>query len=171
MTSTRRSEPQSNPSRPVPPPNTGSFLLDRLSHIVLFLTQLERRFDPFFRPAFDALFQGLLTRLTTALMNLQRPKEGLKLAEEKPIPDEDAHVESIISSFQDQMRGLWKPGRFERGGNTKTFGIVRGEFTIHYNLPEPFRRGIYAQPQTFKAWVRFSGPGPYITPDIDVWAL
>ena len=30
-----------------------------------------------------------------------------------------------------------------------------------------FRHGIYAEPQTFRAWVRFSGPGPYITPDID----
>jgi hypothetical protein len=138
-----------------------------LSNIALFLTQFERRFDPFFRPIFDVLFRGFLTRLTTALINLPRPNEGLKLAEEKPIPDEEEYVDSIISSFQDQMRGLWKPGRFERGGNTKTFGIVRGEFIIHDNLPEPFRRGIYAQPQTFKAWVRFSGPGPYITPDID----
>jgi hypothetical protein len=65
------------------------------------------------------------------------------------------------------MRGLWKPGGFERGGNTKTHGIVRGEFIVHDNLPEKLRRGIYAQPRTYRAWVRFSGPGPYITPDID----
>ena len=65
------------------------------------------------------------------------------------------------------MTGLWKPGGFERGGNTKTQGICRGEFIVHDNLPEHMRRGIYAKPQTFKAWVRFSGPGPYITPDID----
>ena len=65
------------------------------------------------------------------------------------------------------MRGLWQPGRMERGGNTKTHGIVRGEFIVHDNLPAAFRHGIYARPQTFRAWVRFSGPGPYITPDID----
>jgi len=65
------------------------------------------------------------------------------------------------------MRGLWKPGGFERGGNTKTQGIVRGEFIVHDNLPPQFRYGIYAKPQTFRCWVRFSGPGPYITPDID----
>jgi len=29
------------------------------------------------------------------------------------------------------------------------------------------RHGIYAQPRAYRAWVRFSGPGPYITPDID----
>jgi hypothetical protein len=65
------------------------------------------------------------------------------------------------------MRDLWKPGGFERGGNTKTHGIVRGEFIVHDGLPENLRRGIYAQPQAYRAWVRFSGPGPYITPDID----
>jgi len=29
------------------------------------------------------------------------------------------------------------------------------------------RRGIFAEPRTFPAWVRYSGPGPYIPPDID----
>ncbi len=81
--------------------------------------------------------------------------------------DEQAWTDSIVSSFRQQMSDLWKPGGFERGGNTKTQGICRGEFTVHDNLPEHMRRGIYAKPQTFKAWVRFSGPGPYITPDID----
>ena len=49
----------------------------------------------------------------------------------------------------------------------KTHGIVRGEFSVHENFRQKFRHGIYAQPQTYRAWVRFSGPGPYITPDID----
>ena len=65
------------------------------------------------------------------------------------------------------MKLLWTPGRFERGGNTKTHGIVRGEFIVHDNLPAELRHGIFSQPRTYLAWVRFSGPGPYITPDID----
>ena len=65
------------------------------------------------------------------------------------------------------MRRLWKPGGFERGGNTKTHGIVRGEFIVHDGLPTELRHGIYAEPRTYRAWVRFSGPGPYVTPDID----
>ncbi len=76
-------------------------------------------------------------------------------------------LDSIVSSFTNQMNLLWKPGAFERGGNTKTHGIVRGEFIVHDGLPEKFRRGIFAQPTTYPAWVRFSGPGPYITPDIE----
>ena len=45
------------------------------------------------------------------------------------------------------MRGLWKPGGFERGGNTKTQGIVRAEFIVHDGLPAELRRGIFAEPQ------------------------
>src|SRR5204862_7224383 len=118
-------------------------------------------------PAFDAVVRDPLARLTTWLINRKRPNEGLRIAEEKPIPDEEAYVASIISSFQTHMRELWKPGGFERAGNTKTHGIVRGEFIVHDDLAPNLRRGIFAEPRTYRAWVRFSGPGPYVTPDID----
>ena len=108
-----------------------------------------------------------IARAVTALINSRRPNDGLKLAEEKPIPNEEGALDSIISSFTTQMKGLWKAGGFERGGNTKTQGIVRAEFIVHDGLPAEFRRGIFAEPKTYRAWVRFSGPGPYITPDID----
>ncbi len=157
----------SNTSRPAPRANTGSVFLNALSDFMSFMVRVERRFDPFVRPAFDALFRDALTRVTTALINAQRPNEGLKIAEERALPDEEEFLQSIITSFDKQMRGLWKPGGFERGGNTKTHGIVRGEFIVHDNLAPEFRHGIFAKPQTFRAWVRFSGPGPYITPDID----
>lgn len=157
----------SNTSRPVPPADTGSAFLNWLADASLSFVHLERRFDPFFRPAFDALLRDPIATLVTALINKRRPDEHLKIAEERLMPDEEAHLESIISSFQTQMRTLWKPGGFERGGNTKTHGIVRGEFIVNDGLPANLRQGIYAQPRTFRAWVRFSGPGPYVTPDID----
>ena len=158
----------SNTSRSAPPANTGSALLDLISNTSTALVHLESRFDPFIRPLFDAVLRDPVARLVTALINLQRPNEGLAIAEERPIPDEEAHLQSIIDSFTTQMKGLWKPGGFERGGNTKTHGMVRGEFVVHDNLPEPFRRGVFAEPgRRYKAWVRFSGPGPYVTPDIE----
>ena len=151
----------------MPRANTGSRFLNCTSDTVMFLLQMERRVDHWLRPPFDATLRDPIARLTTALINRQRKDEGLKIAEEKLLPNEEEHLNSIISSFTAQMRGLWKPGGFERGGNTKTHGIVRGEFIVHENLTPQFQRGIYAKPQTFRCWVRFSGPGPYITPDID----
>ncbi len=157
----------SNRSRPIPPPNTGSALRNWLASASMALLHFERRFDPFFRPAFDAVLRDPIARVVTALINAKRPNEGLRIAEEKPLPNEEAFLDSIIATFEKQMRGLWKPGGFERGGNTKTHGIVRGEFIVHADLPPAFRHGIYAEPKTYRAWVRFSGPGPYVTPDID----
>ena len=157
----------SNTSRPVPRANTGSALRNFVANSSIKLVQLERRFDPWVRPAFDVLLRDPLARGITALINWQRTNERLQLAEEHPLPDEEQFLDSIISSFQRQMSGLWKPGGYERGGNTKTHGIVRAEFIVHDGLPVQFRHGIYAEPRTFRAWVRFSGPGPYITPDID----
>jgi hypothetical protein len=157
----------SNTSRPAPRANTGSAFLNALSDLSTTLIHVERRFDPFVRPMFDAVLRDPIAALVTALMNSKRRNEGLALAEERAIPDEEAWLDSIIASFEQQMRLLWKPGGFERGGNTKTHGIVRGEFIVHEGLPPELRHGIYAKPQTFRAWVRFSGPGPYITPDIE----
>jgi hypothetical protein len=47
----------SNASRPMPRADTGSVLLNWLSDTSTFLLHLERRFDPFFRPAFDAVLR------------------------------------------------------------------------------------------------------------------
>jgi hypothetical protein len=151
----------------LPPANTGNWLLDRLSNASMTLVHMERRFDPFFRPLFDALFRNVLTSTVNALINLGRSPDGMKIAEERTQPDEEAYLEDIIDTMRRQMEGLWKPGNFQRGGNTKTHGIVRAEFTVRDDLPENMRRGIYATPRTYPAWVRFSGPGPYVTADID----
>src|SRR5215831_14917997 len=151
----------------VPPPNTGSRVLNGMDRLLTKLLQAERRVDPLFRPAFDALLRERLSVLTTHLMNLGRRRDGLGLAQERIQPDEEAHLQDIIASFNAQLRALWKPGWFERGGNTKTHGVVRAELTIRDDLPAHMRRGIFARPLTYRAWVRFSGPGPYITPDID----
>src|SRR5262249_56995783 len=97
-------------SRPAPPADTGSVFLNWIRDTSLRLLQLERRIDPWIRPAFDAVLREPIARLTTALINRRRPNEGLKIAEERVEPDEEASLQSIIDTFEKQMRGLWKPG-------------------------------------------------------------
>ncbi|MCU1250283.1 MAG: hypothetical protein JWQ49_3312 [Edaphobacter sp.] len=156
-----------NRDQQVPRANTGSAVRNLIVDTSTRLVQFERRFDPILRPAFDATLRDPIARFVTSLMNARRTRENLQLAQEKIQPGEELYLQSIIDSFREQMRGLWQPGRFERGGNTKTHGIVRGEFIVHSGLASNLRRGIFAEPRVFPAWVRFSGPGPYITPDID----
>jgi hypothetical protein len=163
-------EARRGPGFGLPAASTGNRLLDWLAAVMLFAIHAERRIDPFFRPLFDRLFRDLLSRWTTRLINWKRRKERDDLpglAEERVQPGEEEHLQDIIDTFTAQIRGLWKPGYYERGGNTKTHGIVRAELTIRDDLPEHMRRGIFAEPKTYRAWVRFSGPGPYVTKDID----
>lgn len=141
--------------------------LHRLHDALVAMNRVERRLEPFFREAADAVFREPLAAALQFLINIQRRDEGLKLAEERPIPDEEAHLQAIIDLMHDQMAGRFKPGGFERGGNTKTHGIVRGEVTVLDGLPENLRHGVFARPRTFKAWVRYSGPGPDVPKDIE----
>src|SRR3712207_8432056 len=43
-----------------------------------------------------------------------------------------------------RSRRTYLPGGYERGGNTKTHGIVRAEVTIRDDLPAHLRHGIFA---------------------------
>jgi len=45
--------------------------------------------------------------------------------------------------------------------------VLRGELTVPPGLPERLRHGFLAEPRSFPAWVRFSGPGPYAPPDLE----
>jgi hypothetical protein len=143
----------------MPLADTGNPLLDWLSNTLLGLVQAERRIDPFFRPWFDALFRERLSEWVTDLINKQRTDEGLRLAEERIQPWEEAALQDIIDSFNAQMRRLWNPRNFERGGNTKTHGVVRAEFTVRDDVPAHLRHGIFSEPRTFPAWCAIRGRG------------
>lgn len=141
----------------------------RLIHrIIEILLHFERRLEqPFLRPAFNYLLREPLARLLTALINLRRSRENVGLAEETPQPGEDEDVQTMIDEMRRHLVRDFPPGGFERAGNTKTHGLVRGELIIRDNLPASFRHGLFAAPKTYSCWVRFSGPGPHIEPDID----
>ena len=127
---------------------------------------VERRLEPFFRRGLNRVLREPLAAFLQLLINWRRPNEGLGLAEERVTIDEEDSLNSIITSFGDYMRRTYRPGTFERGGNTKTHGIVRAEVIIRDDLPLHMRRGIFATPRTFPAYVRFSGPGPNLPNDI-----
>ncbi|CAG7857450.1 hypothetical protein MCAMS1_02273 [biofilm metagenome] len=141
-----------------------------LKVIHLFLLQilyLERRLEPWFRPQLNWLFQEPGTRFVQFLVSLRRKRvEGLKIAEETIDPDEVESLNRIIDLMADQMRGRFKPGGYERGGNTKTHGVMKATFTVRDDIPEHCRIGIFAKPKTYKAYVRYAGPGPNVPSDI-----
>jgi hypothetical protein len=142
-------------------------VLRPLSDLFLWTWRLERRFEFLYRPLFDRWLRGPLFALLQAVQNARREDEHLALGEERRLPDEDDCTREIIDELTKFTRENWLPGSAQRFGNTKTFGVVRGEFTVLTDLPEHLRRGLFARPRTYPAWVRFSGPGPYAPPDIE----
>jgi hypothetical protein len=139
----------------------------RVHDTIFALLRFERRFEPFFRPAVNAVLRAPAAAFIQYLINRQRTDEGYRIAEERLQPDEEQHLQSMIDSIWEYMTGHWPPGNYQRGGNTKTHGVVRGEVTIRDDLPPQFRHGVFAEPRTYRAWVRFSGPGPDWPKDID----
>jgi len=134
--------------------------------VMVELLHIERRLEPYFRRPLNALLREPTAQLLQFLINLRRRDEGLAPAEEKIDADEEQSLNEIIDLMADQMRGHFRPGHYERGGNTKTHGVLRATVTIRDDLPEHCRKGIFAEPRTFKAYVRFSGPGPDVPADI-----
>lgn len=141
-------------------------LLKAIHRFLLQLLYIERRFEPWFRPQLNALFRAPMVRLVQYFINLRRKDQGLKIAEETFDPDEEASLNNIIDQMADQMRGRFKPGGYERGGNTKTHGVVKATVTIREDIPAHCRIGIFANPRSYPAYVRYAGPGPNVPSDI-----
>ena len=142
-------------------------LLRTVHRVMVKLLEVERRLEPFFRRFLNYLLREPSARVLQWLINFRRPNDGLGLAEEKTFPWEEESNDAIIQLMGDQMRGHFKPGQFERGGNTKTHGLVRAIVTVRDDLPEHMCKGIFASKRSYPAYVRFSGPGPEAPPDIE----
>ena len=138
-----------------------------LSDLFLWAWRLERRAEYRYRPWFDRWLRPPLFAALQGLQNARRPDEHLAIAAERELPDEEQLIQDIIDELVAFTRENWLPGGAQRFGNTKTFGVLRGELTVLPGLPERLRHGIFAEPRPFPAWVRFSGPGPYAPPDLE----
>lgn len=142
-------------------------MLRTLHHLLERGLYIERRFEPFFRPFVDRLLRMPLTRFFNWTINLTRSRDVPGLAEEHVDDDEEQNLNAIIAEMSRHLDIDFTPGNYERAGNTKTHGVVRATFSVHPGLPEHLRHGILAEERDFPAWVRFSNPGPHVTPDIE----
>ncbi|MDQ4132276.1 MAG: catalase family protein [Actinomycetota bacterium] len=140
----------------------------RVHDLLLGLVRLERRIDPYFRPAFERYLRPWLAALVQRAINARRTDPHLGLAEERPMPREDqitAEITDVLARFLRRTYAGTRP--VLRAGNTKTYGLVRGEFTVLPDLPPHLCHGLFSSPESYRAWVRFAGPGPLAPPDLD----
>jgi hypothetical protein len=127
----------------------------------------ERRIDPYFRNGFDRLLQRPLAAITQGLINLTRASTHLGIGEEQRIPDEPELTRAIVEQMAVFLKVHYQGRVAERAGNTKTYGVIRAQFEVLPDLAPELRRGVFTEPRTYAAWVRFAGPGPLSPPDIN----
>jgi hypothetical protein len=130
------------------------------------IANAERRLDPYFRDGFDRIAREPLAAATQTVIGWTRsdPK-GLGPAEERAAPGEERITAAIVQAMSAFLQRQYPHGHALRAGNTKTYGVVRGEFRVRDDLPERFRHGVFQPGRRYPVWVRFGGPGPLAPPD------
>ena len=137
----------------------------RLHAALVAGTTAGRYLDRYYRNAFDRFLRPPVVALVQALIRRRLPPQPAGPAEERELPGEAAATRAIIDTMARFAHRTYAHATSERIGNTKTYGVVHGEFEVLPGLPERLRHGVFAEPRTFPVWVRFGGPGPLSPPD------
>lgn len=80
-------------------------------------------------------------------------------------PEEAAETQALIERLRDMMAARDHGRTQGRDVHVKMHGVMRAEFTVRPDLPPELRVGLFAQPATYKAWVRFSNSANVAKPD------
>jgi hypothetical protein len=89
----------------------------------------------------------------------------LSLAEETVPPGEAQHIDSLRERLGRKIVDDAAGGMMRRDVHVKMHCLVKAEFIVEPNLPEAFRIGVFREPATFKALIRFSNSDGSIKPD------
>jgi len=82
--------------------------------------------------------------------------QDLKLNTEYPEPDEQKVTEELIVLLKGVIEQRYLTGLTYRDVHVKGHAAVRAEFVVEPGLPEELRVGVFREPRTFPAWIRFS---------------
>src|SRR4051812_29550650 len=76
--------------------------------------------------------------------------------EEFIFPGEDAIIAQMVTEMEEELSNLYGASKMLRQIHTKMHGCVVGEFEIVPGLPNAYRVGVFKEPKTYPAWIRFS---------------
>ncbi|MES2299244.1 MAG: catalase family protein [Pseudomonadota bacterium] len=87
------------------------------------------------------------------------------LAQETIPAGEAAYIDDLGARLQAKIMRDNAGGIMRRDAHPKMHGLVKAEFTVEANLPQELRVGVFAEPKTYQAWIRFSNQDGTIGPD------
>lgn len=88
-----------------------------------------------------------------------------QLAQEYPPASETAVIGDLAERLKQKIIQDNPTGIMRRDAHPKMHGVVKAEFIVETNLPPELRVGVFSEPRTFQAWIRFSNQFDTINPD------
>ena len=89
------------------------------------------------------------------------------LAQEQVPPNERASINDLAARLKAKIVKDNPTGTMRRDAHPKMHGVLKAIFTVLPDLPPELRVGIFSEPRTFQAWIRFSNQDGSINPDMD----
>lgn len=89
-----------------------------------------------------------------------------QLATEYPPPGEAAYTQDLADRLKAKIIKDNPTGIMRRDAHPKMHGVVRAEFIVEPDLPPELRVGLFKEPASYKAWIRFSNQNGTMQPDI-----
>ena len=91
----------------------------------------------------------------------------LSAGQEYPPAEEGIYVDKMIADMEGQLKQMYPAGSdMKRQAHPKMHGCVLAEFTVPEGLDEQLRVGIFKEPKTYKAYIRFSNASTVMQHDI-----
>jgi len=90
--------------------------------------------------------------------------EGITKFEKVPV-DEERLIKDMEVILQEKMSKDYPAGFTRRDAHPKTLACLQAEFIVEPNMPSELKKGIFAFPQTYPAWIRISSSNGKIQSD------
>jgi len=89
-----------------------------------------------------------------------------ELPQEYPPANEAAYTQDLAQRLKAKIIKDNPTGIMRRDAHPKMHGVVKAEFIVEPNLPPELRVGVFSEPVTYHAWIRFSNQNGTIQSDI-----
>jgi hypothetical protein len=99
---------------------------------------------------------------------IQSDPSAANLAEETIAPDEAAVTADFIAFLKEASAKRYPTGVMRRFNQARHAGCVEAEFTVRPDLPVEHRVGLFAQPRSYAAWIRFASASSDTDRDKDI---
>lgn len=94
------------------------------------------------------------------MVEQQFAQETIPSGEAQVIDNLTARLKAKI--IQDNSSGIMR-----RDAHAKMHGLVKAEFSVAADLPAELQVGLFKEPKTYQAWIRFSNASGSLSPDKD----